>query len=191
MNYIAESRAVATAVVQMGKFSSLNKLISVTSLVFKFVNRLKKREMDSDLQANCYLLKTMQKESFPVELDFLIDPGGTSKPKLVRNLNLFLDPKGIIRSRGRIGGSECHPYEVQNPILLGKKHHLTNLIIQEYHQRSQHLSLATTLNEVRLAGYWIPQARQAIKNVISTCFKCKRYNAVSFSVPNTTDLPAS
>lgn len=53
------------------------------------------------------------------------------------------------------------------------------------------MSLATTLNEVRLAGYWIPQARQAIKNVISTCFKCKRYNAVSFSVLNTTDLPAS
>lgn len=89
VNYIAESGAVATAVVQMGKFSSLNKLISVTSLVFKFVNRLKKREMDSDLQANCYLLKTMQKESFPVELDFLIDPGGTSKPKLVRNVTLM------------------------------------------------------------------------------------------------------
>ena len=146
VNYVTKREATAIADVRMEKFSSLNKLISMTSLVFKFINRLRKREMDLKLQANSYLIKTMQRQSFSVELDFLLDPEGKSMPKLVRYLNLFLDPKDIIGSRGRKGRSKCHPYEVQNPILLGKGHHMTKLIIQEYHQKSQQLGLGTTLN---------------------------------------------
>ena len=106
VNYVAEREAVATADVRMEKFSSLLKLISVSSLVFKYINRLRKRKMDLKLQANSYLIKTMQRQSFSVELDFLLDPEVKSMPKLVKNLNLFLDPKDIIQSRGRIERSK-------------------------------------------------------------------------------------
>lgn len=95
VNYSTENE-VTTSEVKLEKFSSLSKLISVTSLVFKFINKLKKREMGPELQANSYLIKTMQKQSYSRELDFLLDPGGNSTPKLVKNLNLFFDHMGII-----------------------------------------------------------------------------------------------
>ena len=75
----------------------------------------------------------MQKEAFSHEISYLNDPSSVeSVPVLVKNLDLFLDERGIIRSRGRIGKARMFDYEVVNPILLAKNHPLTKLIIEFY-----------------------------------------------------------
>ena len=113
-----------------------------------------------------YLLKVMQQSSFSKEVQYLRNPtGGKDVPTLVNNLNMFLDDKGLIRSRGRTGKSSVFDFEVMNPILLAKDHHLTKLIVEFYHRRCQHLGIQTTLNTVCNNGFWIPRMRQCIKKV--------------------------
>ena len=76
-----------------------------------------------------------------------------------------------------------------NPILIAKDHALTLLIIHDCHFRSKHLGIQTTLNKVRLSGFWIPKARQAVKKVISQCLICQKFNNLSFKYPKVTNLP--
>ena len=89
----------------------------------------------------------MQRYCFPSELVYLSLPD-RDKPKdvptLVNNLDIFLDNKGLIRSRGRIAKSLRVSYDIQNPILLGKGHKLTELIVEFYHYSCKHLGLQTT-----------------------------------------------
>lgn len=85
------------------KLSKLTKLIRVISLIFKFVNRLKGVFADHTECAKQHLIKVMQKQSFEKEINYLLQPRKKEAPDLVKNLNLFLDKEGIIRSDGRIG----------------------------------------------------------------------------------------
>ena len=113
--------------------------------------------------AKLHLFSTMQRQNFGEELDYLKDPRGKSAPDLVNNLNLFIDKDGILRSQGRIGKATLFEYDLMNPILLAKDHPLTRLIIENCHRNRQHLGIRSTLNKVRLSGFWIPKIRQAIK----------------------------
>ena len=118
------------------------------------------KEKDSFETGKLYLFKEMQKEAFSHELSYLHDPSSAeSVPVLVNNLDLFLDEKGIICSKSRIGKVQMFDFEVINPILLAKAYHLTKLIIEFHHRRCKHLGVQTTMNAVRSNGFWIPKMR--------------------------------
>ena len=144
---------------------------------------------DLNYCAKLHLLRIMQRQSFVEEIEFLENPKGKKVPDLVNNLNLFLDKNNLIRSDGRIGKVVAFEYDVIHPILLPKKHQLTKLIIEDCHLKCQHLGISAMLNKVRLSGFWIPKARQAVKNVISPCCVCKRFNSLSFKYPRVTNFP--
>ena len=110
-------------------------------------------------------------------------------PNLVNNLDLFLDGKGLIRSRGRIAKSLGVSDDIQNPVLLGKGHKLTELIIEFYHYRCKDLGLQTTLNNVRTGGFWILKMRQVIKSILSSCITCRKFNSLAFRYPRMMNLP--
>ena len=76
-------------VVSVSKFSSWKKLNKVSSLVYKFFYKCKRR--DHLQPAKVYLIKTMQKESFCCELSFLKDSTKSKTSSSVKNLNAFLD----------------------------------------------------------------------------------------------------
>ena len=141
------------------KYSDVNRLINVTTNIFKIRNKLKHVDLDPSSCAKIYLLKIMQQQSFPTELAYLQSPQGKEVPELLKNLNLFLDERGIIRTKGRIGKITTYGYEVINPVLLAKDHNLTELMIVEYHKRCKHLGIQSTLNKIHLSGFWIPRAR--------------------------------
>lgn len=145
--------------------------------------------LDARQCAKIHLLRVMQKQRFSDEISYLLDPRNKQIPDLVANLNLFFDKFGILRSDGRMGKVTEFDYDLINPILLAKDHHLTTLIIEDCHNKCQHLGIRATLERVRLAGFWIPKARQAVKNVISPCFMCKRFNSLAFKYPKVTNLP--
>ena len=90
---------------------------------------------------------------------------------MVSRLNLFLD------QRGRIEKNVDLKYEVVNPLVMAKNHHLTKLLIYYAHSQSMHMGLQSTLNYLRIHGLWILKARQAVSSVISDCIICKRYIA--------------
>ena len=80
-------------------------------------------------------------------------------------------------------------FEVINAILLAKNHHLTKLSIEFYHRRCKHLGVQTTMNAVRSNGFWILEMRLYIKNVLSNCIICKKFNNFSYRYPKMTNFP--
>ena len=186
-------------IVPFDRYSKLNKLIGVTSKMIESLSKfkiLKDNHMNSlwgssdpHKCAKIYLFKLMQSKCFPVELDYLKNPLNKQVPTLVSNLNLFLDEFGVLRSNGRSGKCSTFEYDLINPILLAKNHDLTKLIIRDCHMKCQHLGIGSTLTKVRMSGFWIPKARQAVKSVISSCYMCKRFNSLSFKYPKVTNLP--
>ena len=71
----------------------------------------------------------MQKESFPKELTFLRGKEQHQVPDRVRDLKSFLDPKGLIRSSGRMENVNAVSQELIHPLILGKNYPLTNLLL--------------------------------------------------------------
>ena len=183
------------SVIDITKFSELNKLFRVCGLVFKAITIITKSKFkcssEDPFQAGkLYLIKQMQETVFFKELSYLRNPSSIGTvPVLVNNLDLFLDDKGVIRSKGRIGKTQVFNFEVINPVLLAKDHHLTSLIIEFYHKRCKHLGIQTTLNAVRSNGFWVPRMRQTIKKVLNLCTTCKKFNNLALRYPKMTNLP--
>ena len=179
--------------VDIQKYSDLNKLFRVTSYVLKAVNVIvRKTKEDTAQSAKLYWIKEMQKECFAQELAYLNNSdvkNPNEVPTLVNNLDLFLDSKGVIRSRGRIGKTLKYDFDVLNPVLLAKDHRLTQLIVEFYHQKCKHLGIQTTLNTVRTSGFWIPRMRQVVKRILGLCMTCRRFNNLAFRYPKMTNLP--
>ena len=177
-------------IISFDRFSRFDKLVNAVSIVFKFVKYKSKSSVESPVElAKQYLLRIMQMQSFAKEYHFLSTNQTTKPPELVKQLDLFIDQQGLIRSRGRINKSQYYDYNITNPILLAKDHSLTNLIISSIHERARHMGLGTTLTKLRLAGFWVPRSRQAIKNVLSKCFTCKKYNSLAYKYPKLCNLP--
>ena len=134
-------------------FSNYGKLLKGTELVFRFIKLKCNVNIALVQSAITYLVKTMQAECFPKEISFLNSPGNRNIPDLVKDLNLYIDEEGVIRSKGRITKNVTHEEGAHNPILLGKSHHLTSLLIIHFHHRVKHLGVGTTLNALRLGGF--------------------------------------
>ena len=79
-----------------------------------FIHKRKKKKKKSGRweqtnhlpQAKLYLMKTMQNVRFNNELSFSKDPTKSHILPSLKNLNVFIDPEGILRLDGRITASE-------------------------------------------------------------------------------------
>ena len=163
VNYTnSEILKVNTGILDINKSSSYEKLLRCTSYIFKWLCKLK--DGDPKKRALEYWIKVAQRERFSNEINFLKTEVKSNKVMpLVLNFNLFLDEKGIFRSRGRIAKCLYFDYNVKNPVLLPKGHRVTSLYINYCHAKVQHLGTGTTLNYSREQGYWIPKGLVAEK----------------------------
>ena len=178
-------------ILDVRKYSSFSFLLGVMVKVFKFIVLVRKVNRDPVEMATSYLFKVMQSEEFSREIVFLKSPSSFNEtPKLVSKLNLFLDQKDLIRSKGRIEKNVDLKYDVVNPLVMAKNHHLTKLLIHYAHCQSMHMGLQPTLNYLRIHGLWTLKARQAVSSAISDCIVCKRYNARPQKYPGPAVLPS-
>ena len=67
--------------------------------------------------------------------------------KRAQSLGLYEDELGLLRCRGRIGKAKI-AFETRFPILLPRSHHLTDLIINDAHERVYHNGVKETLAEI-------------------------------------------
>ncbi|XP_076660747.1 uncharacterized protein LOC143364135 [Halictus rubicundus] len=73
----------------------------------------------------------------------------------------------------------CHRSStVKHPIILPPGSRLTQLIVEQHHQRTLHGGVQLTLASIR-QRYWIPQGRQRVKGCISHCITCLRWRAAT------------
>ena len=185
---VSGDAAATQPVIPIDRYSDVNMLFKVTSLVLKYIFRLGKKAHSTDYflnQSKLYWIKHEQNVHFVEEIKFLTSKSKSDKnvPRLVQNLNLFLDSDGILRSEGRLGNCEYLPEHVHNPIVIPKNSFLTVLLIRDAHARCKHLGSACTLGTLRRSGFWIPQGRTAVKAVIKQCVTCNKVNSHHFKYP--------
>ena len=90
----------------------------------------------------------------------------------VSKLNPRID-NGLLRAGGRRAPL---PYELKHPVILPYKHHVTDLIIRDHHQRTGHLGQESVLSSLR-KKYWILKGRSAVLRVLKKCSDCQRRKA--------------
>ena len=179
-----EGRTIAP-IVPFERYSSLSKLLNVTSSVLQAINIFRKKSkefLEAKRDARIHLLTVIQQQCFSDELSYLKNPQG-KVPDPLRDLNLFIDKEGLIRSSGRIGKNSTYEYEVINPILVAKDHALTSLIINDCHFRNKHFGIQTVLNKVRLSGFWIPKARQELRRLFLNVSYVRNSTICPSSIP--------
>ena len=95
-------------------------------------------------------------------------------PKDLRKLNPFLEDE-ILKVGGRIDRAPLG-YEARHPAILPKGHHVTDLIVRHFHEKSHHSGRDQVLADIR-QEYWIVKGRSAVNRVLSHCIPCRKVNA--------------
>lgn len=169
------------------RYSSLNKLVSVLTVVRTYIFKLKCRIYKSSLEKLNSLECPTRDSTYNlmVRLDqfnhfsdifhyFENKPVPSKMPCLVGQLNAYVDKSGTLRVRSKFqrvinGKTSCFP------ILLAKNSRLTELIVLDYHQRMAHSGIYAVLSELR-KSIWIPQCFTTVKKVLKSCILCRRLN---------------
>ena len=183
------------SVINIERYSSLGKVLRITAYVLRFIKALKQRKTEvtgfisvPELnEAKDLLIKSIQRNVFEKELEGL-KTEKTKSNALVRQLKLFLDDKGLIRSGGRLHNARLE-YNAKHPILIPRNHHLTDLIIRWAHTMVLHARITSTVTYIRNT-YWIPRIRQVVKKILRTCVTCRKVQGKPYQIPVVPPLPS-
>lgn len=177
------------SILEPERFSKFRKLINVTKLVLTFISKTRKnyiKDSNVESQALKLIIKETQQRNFIDCISYCKNPKN-KKPELVHSLNLFIDSDNILRCQGRLSNANL-PYETVHPILIPKNDHVTRLLINDRHLKVKHGGVQDTMTKLR-EEFWIIKARQTIKNVLHTCFICKKLEGHPLKSPISPDLP--
>lgn len=166
------------------RYSTLTRLTRVTAYILKFFENCKKRNHHTKIQliypnltqteihhATQSLIKLAQYDTFAHDIKTLKE-GKFLHAILLKQLNPFLDPYGIMRVGGRLEKANIH-YDKKHPIILHNDHKFTRVIIYNEHIKHLHGGCQTVLYSLR-ETYWILRGRSAVRNVLNKCIKCFR-----------------
>ena len=117
-------------IIDLERYSSLNKLLAVTSCVIRFLTNCKSGEKDRKFGplttqelsiAMTLWIKAVQGQIFSREIQQLSRKDTKLSLPLIRQLRLYLDDIAVLRCRGRL---ESTPLMIsQFPVLLPKNEH--------------------------------------------------------------------
>ncbi|XP_062616210.1 uncharacterized protein LOC134277925 [Saccostrea cucullata] len=190
-------------IIDISRFSSLQKLLRVTCYVLRFVkvfksssernNQRRKRsvlfvkqpQLDEMNESTVLWIKDVQQKEFQKEITAM--NGGKQQTSLQKQLKLYPDDKGLLRCKGRIDNSSLED-SAKYPVLLPKKHQLTDLIIMDIHKRSLHSGCSQTITEIR-QSFWIPAIRHSVNHVLKKCIPCQKVIGQPFPLPDPPPLP--
>ena len=174
------------SIINPESYSSLTKLIRVTSLVLLFVKKLKRRRDGSSDQEECLqVYKQAEKKWIKHVQKGILNSDKYQQMK--STLGLYQDSEGVVRCQGRIGLSSL-PYDTKFPVLLPREHCFTRLVILKCHEQVMHNGVAETLVQLR-SKYWVVKGRQTVKKILSKCVVCKKLEGRPYGVPPTPQLP--
>lgn len=137
-----------------------------------------------------YLYRLAQSEAFPDEIS-AISEGRITLPKTspIRCFNPFIDAQKLMRMQGRVSACDYASADAKHRIILPKDHHITWLIVKDYHERFHHQNHTTVINELRQI-FKIPKIRRLFQRVRTECQRCKINSAVP-RPPIMGDLPSA
>ena len=182
------------SIIDIAQYSSLERLLRITSYVLRFIGQLRKRTNHKQIQlspeetntAERIWIKSCQQSTYQMELDSLTSK---NKPRtaLVKQLCLFLDDQHLIRCQGRIHNAPVSE-STKFPVLLPTYHPFTKLVVLSTHVQQLHSGVNSTLAAIR-QRFWILKARQLLKNVLRKCVICRKQGGKPYTVPDPPPLP--
>ena len=126
-------------------------------------------------KAELLVVRCVQEEGLRTALTSLKSGDGVGGP--LRRLTPFLDCDGIMRVGGRLQLSGL-AYDIQHPMILPAKHHVTELVIRRAHEKVGHSrGIGAIMSELQ-QRFWIIHGREAIKKLKYSCYQCRKRNEV-------------
>ena len=104
------------------------------------------------------------------------------------NLRVYQDEDVLLRCKGRLENSPL-PFCTKFPILIPKNSCISEMIMWDAHRKVCHNGPRDTLCEVR-SEYWIPGARQVLRQLIRTCVTCRKWDGKAYTYPMSPSLPS-
>ncbi|XP_051864141.1 uncharacterized protein LOC127566219 [Drosophila albomicans] len=115
-----------------------------------------------------------QRQTFSQKYHCLQSKQQVSSSSSIRNLNLFLDGKGILRACGRLRASHSLRYDESHPIILSYSSSFARLLVRFTHSISLHGGNQVVMRLIR-SRFWISKLKVLVKSTINSCKVCVIY----------------
>ena len=173
-------------VIEINRFSCLQKLYRVTAWVYRFCRNIKiklkeKRELNTFLSPK--EINNAEIEWIKINQSFFEN---SKLETLKKELNLVVDENSLYRCEGRLKESPL-PYNVKTPILINSNHRLAELIVTDLHVKLKHISIKQTLTELR-QKFWICRGRNFVRKILHKCYLCRKFSGPSYQYPESPPL---
>ena len=153
------------AVIQWERFSNFNRLVNAVAYVRRAMSKHKPATLIVSVEerekAKATIFKLLQQEQFSEEMKSLRAEKEIPKSSKILQFSPFLDEKGLIRAKSRIGQSQLD-FDAKHPILLHWKHHAVELFLRNEHKNNQHEGTEHVRNIVQ-QKMWILGIRNALR----------------------------
>ena len=152
-------------------------LVTITQLYFR-IKGMKLRDMSKELtvdelqNAEVSILKCVQREAYHEEISAVRMQQGVKRFSSIFRLSPIMTDDGLLAIEGRLRNS-CLSAANKHQVILPKKHHVTSLIIEHFHQQACHAGKEFVLALIR-ERYWIVCAREAVRRVLERCITCRK-----------------
>ena len=138
------------------------------------------------------ILKCVQQHHFAEEFHSLTQSANNGVPHVKKNSCLWgLNPiliNGLLGVGGRLDlASEL--FDSKHQIILPKNDHVSNLLVEHYHQIFGHSGKKYVVSVLR-ERFWIVKVGSAVKRVLSRCVDCWRCQGLACE-QKMTDLPVN
>ena len=180
-------------IIDVLRYSTLNKLLDVTSYVLRFLQIIRKKPaptgrptIDERRESQCLWVQNTQNIAYQKEINNITSKLKTRLP-LVRQLRLFLDARGFLRCGGRLHNAPLSD-QAKHPYLLPPNNPFTALIVYEAHAKQLHSGTASTVTALR-QNFWIISIRQYVKKLLRRCVTCRKHEGKAYHAPDPAPLP--
>ena len=123
-------------------------------------------------KAEMIVIKGLQAQTFLQERTHLSENVTLPKSSSLHQLDPIVQDS-LIRVGGRLKHASMPNHE-RHPVVLPKRGHVTNLIIDHCHKRTAHQGRGMMQNELRKQGYWILGGSRTVATRIHRCITCRK-----------------
>eukprot|EP00794_Sanderia_malayensis_P012189 gene12189-biopygen9725 len=190
VNVMVVSTNVQTGIgqiVDIDRYSTLNRLLRITAWVKRVVANLKGKINKGEVKSgNLSASEFKEAEKLwirDVQALFKADKDFKTTAKQLS----VVEVEGILVCKGRLENASLD-LSSRYPALISKEHRFTELLVLDCHERVQHCGVRATLAEMR-SRFWVPRGRQVVKKLLKKCLICRRQEGLAFRNPPTAALP--
>ena len=176
--------------IQWERFSNFNRLVKTMAYVQRLFKKHKPATNALSVEeregAQASIFRLLQQEQFAEEMKSLKAEKEIPKNSKILQFSPFIDQRGFIRAKGRIG-KNILSFETKHPILSHWKHHVVELFLRNEHTNSHHAGTEHVRNIVQ-QKFWILGIRNALRSIRNKCIRCRKGRAQTMT-PLMAELP--